>query len=174
LLEERIAKIESTITGFNPTRIQKQSKCVEPGSTPIGEDKSNKIKPGIRDINTGIRDEIESWDKIVAQLKNSGKMVLYANLIGTKAARLDDKTIGIIFSKSSAEFGKTVISKAENLTVLKDAVKKVTGEDMNIKCMADDNNARIIKEDKGVRSNGADKVAEIAQKLDIPMKIIDE
>ena len=171
--EERIAKIEAMIlqNRTDPivqiTNSTKSTNVVASIEKTIKRENSNNTE-----VNITKGDSYFEWENVITQLKKSGKMVLYANLIGTKAIKIQNNTIGIIFSKSSGEFGKTLISKKENLEVLKDAIKKVSGNDFNIKFMSDSDNSNKIN--INANDNGVGKISEIAQKFDIPVDIIEE
>ena len=53
----------------------------------------------------------ESWPKIVNDLKQNGKIVLYTNLINTRAKEINDMTVGIEFPNGLTSFGRTVLEK---------------------------------------------------------------
>ena len=57
----------------------------------------------------------KSWPKIVNDLKQDGKIVLYTNLMNTSAEQLNDNTVGIKFRKGMTAFGKAVLDKQENI-----------------------------------------------------------
>ena len=71
------------------------------------------------------------WKDVIKYLKESGKMSLYATLVSTSAL-IKDNTIIINFAQP---FGKTVVEKAENLSVLKQAISAVIGKELNVKCV---------------------------------------
>lgn len=79
----------------------------------------------------------KSWPKIVQDLKQSGKIVLYTNLMNTKAEQINDSTIGIKFNKGLSSFGKTVLEKQENLKEISNLVSMACGKDMRIKYITD-------------------------------------
>jgi DNA polymerase-3 subunit gamma/tau len=112
---------------------------------------------------------IEDWPKVLAQLKSSGKMVLYANLVGAKVGQIDDKTILI---NVAADFGKALLSKNENMKVIKEMLIKVIGHDMNIQIASGDKAKESGIEEK--KESKEDKVSELAKSLDIPFNIIEE
>lgn len=114
----------------------------------------------------------EEWMDVISQLKENGKIGLYTNLLGTRATKIDDKTVNVIFPKSSGEFGKLFLSKSENLVILKEAIQKVTGKEMNITCEVDsvvDNNDN----EESLQDMGLKGITKIAEKFNIPVNIID-
>ena len=56
----------------------------------------------------------KSWPKIVQDLKQNGKILLYTNLINTNAEQINDSTVGIKFNKGLNSFAKTLLEKQEN------------------------------------------------------------
>ena len=75
----------------------------------------------------------ESWPKIVKDLKQNGKIVLYSNLIDTNAVELNDMVVGIQFPKGINAFGKTILEKPENVQELTKLISIACGKDMQIK-----------------------------------------
>ncbi len=174
-LEDRISRVEQLISRKHlepDAEIRKKPAAkVDTAKRPPAkttEDKENAPKK--KTVNS--EEGFPEWKEVVSELKKSGKVVLYANLIGSNAVKLDRTTIGLVFGENAGDFGKTVVFKNENLTILKKAVKKVTGEDMNIKCVSEG------EINKAPTCHGVDedaqKVTRIAEKLDIQINIIDE
>lgn len=75
----------------------------------------------------------EYWPQIVNNLKQNGKIVLYTNLLNTKAVELNDMTVGIQFPNGMTSFGKTVLEKQDNIREITDLVSKACGKEMQIK-----------------------------------------
>ncbi len=107
----------------------------------------------------------EYWPQIINDLKQSGKVVLYTNLINTKAVELNDMTIGIEFPKGLTPFGKTVLEKQENIKAISNLVSIACGKEMQIKY--------ITKEQNVINKNIKDDLQNIANDSDIPFNIID-
>lgn len=89
----------------------------------------NKIQTSIKFSNNSE----EYWPQIVNNLKQNGKIVLYTNLINTKAVELNDVTVGIQFPNGMTSFGKTVLEKQDNIREITDLVSKACGKEMQIK-----------------------------------------
>ena len=174
-LEDRIAKIEGMIIQNGIGSVLQTTSRTKSSNAEVGVEKTRKSENSSNTIDNTIKGEgYVEWESVIAQLKGSGKMVLYANLIGTKAIKIEDNTLGIIFNKASGEFGKSLISKKENLEVLKEAIKRVSGQDMNIKFMTDACTENNNKLNAKSNDNGVGKITKIAQKFDIPVNIIEE
>ena len=110
--------------------------------------------------------KMSNWNKIVGDLKQSGKILLYTNLINSNAVEINDMTIGISFPKGLTPFGKSILEKPENINELSRLVSIEYGKDMRVKIV--ENLSEIIKtkEDAEIES--------MAGNLDIPINIIDE
>ncbi len=90
-------------------------------------------KPKMQMAVGGSGNIAQEWPKIVTNLKNNGKIVLYTNLMNTQATELNDMTVGIQFKGGLTPFGKTVLEKQENIHELETLVSKVCGKPMQIK-----------------------------------------
>ena len=107
------------------------------------------------------------WPKLVEDLKNKGKIVLYTNLINTVAKEINDMTIGIEFPQGITPFGKTVLERPENMKELSELVSIACGKEMQIKLI--DNK----KEDESDNDSVQKNIQEFANGLDLPFNIID-
>jgi len=117
---------------------------------------------------------LEIWDDVLKELKSMGRMVVYTNLLDTKAIEIDDKRVGILFKERSG-FCKMMLSKAENLEVIESVLSKKLGRQIKVKCLDEED----LEEGSGTEeAQEADdfisKAQDIADKLDIPINIIDE
>ena len=121
-------------------------------------------------INTSTRnyssDLSKSWPKIVNDLKQNGKIVLYTNLMNTKAEQLNDETIGIRFQNGITAFGKAVLEKQENVKEISNLVSMACGKNVQIKYISDMQN-------KVIQHNPGDDIQKLANDSDIPFNIID-
>ena len=121
-------------------------------------------------INTGTRnyssDLSKSWPKIVNDLKQNGKIVLYTNLMNTKAEQLNEETVGIKFQNGITAFGKAVLEKQENVKEISNLVSMACGKNVQIKYISDMQN-------KVIQHNPGDDIQKLANDSDIPFNIID-
>ena len=106
----------------------------------------------------------EYWPQIVRDLKQNGKIVLYTNLMNTRAREINDMTVGIEFPNGLTSFGKTVLEKQENIKELTNLVSMASGKPMNIKYITNVGNAGETKEPN---------IKSIANESDIPFHVIE-
>ena len=131
-------------------------------------DKVKNISTSTKNTNTKTysSDLSKSWPKIVNDLKQSGKIVLYTNLVNTKAEEINDMTVGIKFPKGLSAFGKTVLEKQENLKEISDLVSIACGKEMQIKYLSDLQN-------KVVEHSPEDDLRKLANDSNIPFNMIE-
>ena len=142
-LEKRIEKIENYLKSNGTRNIETNkvkasyiSNSIEAKpKRVVSEEKSNDVKSKINENDkVSYQGKIEdSWPKIVNDLKQNGKIVLFSNLMDTKATQLNDMTVGIQFPKGINAFGKTILEKQENIHELTRLVSIACGKQMNIK-----------------------------------------
>ena len=140
---------ENNISKNNMSKEQASSEQTKTMKNPKNESKtySNKAE--------------EFWPQILKELKDNGKIVLYTNLINSKAKELNDMTVAIEFPNGLNSFGKAVIEKQENVREISNMVSMACGKHMNIKYLI--NNAtqkHQITSDETIR--------DLANKSDIP------
>ena len=105
------------------------------------------------------------WPEIVNDLKNNGKIVLYTNLINTKAVELNDMTVGIEFPNGLTPFGKTILEKQENIREISNLVSIACGKEMQIKYLTNTNT--------NIQKSSQDNLQDLANNSDIPFEIIE-
>jgi len=117
---------------------------------------------------------LEFWESVLTELKNSGRVAIYTNLIGTKAVELDSKFVGIVFNARS-DFQKTMVSKVENAEVVEGLLNKRLGREVRIKCV-DEATTSGGKKDKikEGKDEFEEKAQNIAKRLNTPFNVIDE
>ncbi len=106
----------------------------------------------------------EFWPEIVRDLKQNGKIVLYTNLMDTRATEINDMTIGIEFPKGMTAFGKTVLEKQENIREISDMVSIACGKEMQIKYINNNNQVHQITNEENLQN--------LANESNIPFNII--
>lgn len=107
----------------------------------------------------------EYWPQIINDLKQSGKIVLYTNLVGTKAKEINDMTVGIEFPNGMTAFGKTVLEKQENIREISNLVSIACGKEMQIKYMTQNNQVHQMSQEENLQN--------LANESDIPFHIIE-
>ena len=109
---------------------------------------------------TNLKSE-DYWQDVLNTLKTSGKMVLYTNLINTRAVQINDMTVGIEFPNGMTAFGKTLLERPENINELTKLISMNCGKQMNIKYIN-------LKEETKENS-----IEDMVKDLDIPINIIE-
>ena len=180
-IEERVEKIENYLKSGKIPSIQKENRSnVNMASTPSSiSNVSNTVNrvntlntPNVKSstINMNTKnyssDLSKSWTKIVSDLKQNGKIVLYTNLINTKAEQINDETVGIKFQNGITAFGKAVLEKQENVKEISNLVSMACGKDVQIKYITD-------MPSNVVHNNPEDDIQKLANESDIPFNIID-
>ena len=107
----------------------------------------------------------EYWPQILNELKQNGKIVLYTNLVNTKATEINDMTVGIEFPRGLTSFGRTILEKQENIKELTNMVSMASGKTMQVKYII---NAQKNKN----QFNREENIQNFANESDIPFNII--
>ena len=128
--------------------------------------KQSTVQPKTNTVKSYSSDLNKSWPKIVNDLKQNGKIVLYTNLINTKAEQVNDKTVEIKFPKGINAFGKAVLEKQENIKEISNLVSMACGKDVQIRYISDNQN-------QVVSHNPEDDIQKLANQSDIPFNIIE-
>ena len=163
-IDKRLKEIEQKLEqGIIKTEIKKQDEKVNSikKETTKKEITNSKEKVEIKTIEQDGKKYIPYWDNVIKKLKEGGKLVLYTNLMNTKATEINDMTIGIEFINGLTAFGKTVIQKPENMQELEKIILQECGKEMRIK---------LIEKEKTEKNKPTNNIAD----LDIPINIIDE
>ena len=175
LLEKKIENGEFTVK----TAVR-ESGSVETAVEPyVVEEKKTVKKPPqpktlVETGGTYSGKNLDNWGQVLSELKSNGRMVLYSNLLGTKAIEIDSKFIGVVF-EGGGGFGKMLVSKAENLEILENAASKKLGREVRIKCLDEESLAGMQKvEQKEERDEFIEKAQDIANRLGVPLDVIDE
>ena len=112
--------------------------------------------------------EVGGWKNILEELRTSGKIMIYSNLIKAKAIELNDMTVGISFPDGITSFGKTILEKPESINELSRVVSMEYGKDMKVRII--DSVDSLPKSDK---KSEMTSIENMANDLDIPLNIID-
>lgn len=175
-LEQRVDKIENYLRSHtgnaNSYRQQpvttevKMAYNIPANNTQTVKNNEKKTSSGPKKMETSTySNKVEEyWPQIVRDLKQNGKIVLYTNLMNTRAREINDMTVGIEFPNGLTSFGKTVLEKQENIKELTNLVSMASGKPMNIKYITNIGNARETKEPN---------IKSIANESDIPFHVIE-
>ena len=173
-LEERIDKIEKYLRSGNISMThtsQQRPQAVMANATPVRMAVSPQRGSTTKTSDTPNtqkkypKDSAKYWPEIVNDLKASGKIVLYTNLINTNAVELNDMTVGINFPNGLTSFGKTVLEKQENKREIANLVSMACGKPMEIKYISDVNINQV--------TTNEDKLHDFANSQDIPFEVIE-
>ena len=107
----------------------------------------------------------EYWPQILNELKQNGKIVLYTNLVNTKATEINDMTVGIEFPRGLTSFGRTILEKQENIKELTNMVSMASGKTMQVKYI-------INAQENKNQFNREENIQNFANESDIPFNII--
>ena len=178
VLEERVQKIEQYLRNMKTTNIVNQNvtnqnvgalpnTAVRVASNPSSS--SNRTvtnsKPKTAQAKNFSNKVEEYWLQIITDLKQSGKIVLYTNLINTRAVELNDMTVGIQFPNGLTSFGKTVLEKQENIREISKLVSIACGKEMQIKY--------ISEMQPVVQKTQEEDLQNLAEQSGIPFQVIE-
>lgn len=174
-VEDRIDKIEKYLKSNSNTNnvVQTSRVAMQPNTqtqhtTNSSKNVINNVRPK-KNTQSNIKKfsnkSEEYWPQIVSDLKQSGKIVLYTNLMNTKATELNDMTVGIEFPNGMTSFGKTVLEKPENVREISNLVSIACGKEMQIKYI---NSNNVVHQ-----TTNEEDLQNLANKSDIPFNIIE-
>jgi DNA polymerase-3 subunit gamma/tau len=115
--------------------------------------------------------EFAKWPEVTEYLKSIGKMSIYLILFNTRAVLLDDETIGLVAKEKNV---RSMIAKIEHIRQLEDAVCKVTGRSMKIRCIDEDILQKAVSNEEPESSDLLKRARMLADKAGLPLEIIDE
>ena len=133
-LESRVRTLENTLKQLSSVKTIPEEKGntrmqeVVPKNPPVKKNTTVKKSDTMLDNAK----PVEFWPKVMDELKQNGKMMLYTNLIHTNAKELNDMTIGIEFPNGMTAFGKTVLEKQDSIAELTKLVSMECGKQMRI------------------------------------------
>ena len=113
-----------------------------------------EIPKPIKTIEVG--EKLQEWPKIVRELKDAGKIMIYTNLINSVASKVNDLIIGIHFSKPVTPFGKTILEKSESISEIERRISMECGKPMKLKYIYEDTKVIPKKEQNPIESFAED------------------
>ena len=122
----------------------------------------NKSKANKTVATTG-KNEVACWGKVIGQLKQTGKIMLYTNLMSGKAVELNDMTVGIEFANGLTAFGKSLLEKPENINEISKLISMEYGKPMHVKIIENNN----VEANTATAHNSLDNIG-------IPINIIED
>lgn len=167
-LENKIKQLEYKINQISIGVVHNLEQNVdnqEPKST-IRRVNTKTVSNGPSNIVTNIAPtgkKSECWGKLVSGLKESGKIMLYTNLVNTTATEVNDMTVGIVFPNGITPFGRSILDKPESVNELTKLVSIEYGKPMQVKYI-----------DAKKPNNDIDITQNISKEMGMPVNIIDE
>ena len=143
---------------INNTINENQNTVVATSSGPQKENIIQK-KPSAGGTN------LSYWDNVITKIKQSGKMGIYVNLIGSKAKEINDMTIEVELANKNS-FAKNILETHENKAEIERIASIEAGKTMNVRFISQD--------DKKTNNVNANSLENMVNGLDIPINIIDE
>ena len=169
-LENRIEKLEQAVkNGIVTTKtVNEKPKVTLEKNEPIKKAEiSNKTEKKSTEKPAQAGSIQENWKNIVNDLKTSGKIMLYTNLMNTNAVEKNDMTVEIEFPNGITPFGKAVLEKSENINEIEKQVSIACGKEMRVKFVD-------TKKESAQSENNANSIEALAKNLDVPFNIIEE
>ena len=107
------------------------------------------------------------WQNVVNDVKNEGRMALFAYLSTSKAYISGEQLLVALQSKLAC----VQVQKAENSEIIETLVQKHCGQKYRIKCVCEADNFSTSESKKDYTEN---KLMDIAEKSGIPLSVLDE
>lgn len=105
------------------------------------------------------------WNNVIDKIKQSGKMGIYVNLIGSTAKEVNDMIIEVELANKNS-FAKQILETHENKKEIEKIASIEAGKTMNIRF--------VSQEDKKKSNLKENSIENVINNLDIPINIIDE
>lgn len=105
------------------------------------------------------------WQDIINQLRQNGKMVLYTNLIHTKAKQINDLIVEVIFLNGLTPFGKALLERPENINEIEKLISVACGKEMKVK---------LVDAKEHLQKQQEQSIEDKVKDLDIPINIVEE
>ena len=160
-LEQRVEKLEKQIQSGNIVSIKKEIKQGKEEKTIKREEPKVEMRVPKEVIQTKPGEYANYWNEVINKLKTSGKIVLYTNLLNTKA-KPDNDVLQVEFKNKITAFAKTVLSKPDSISEIENLVKSVSGKDFRIKYVENIVHDTIKAQEQNINN------------LDIPINIIED
>ena len=161
-------KIETKIQNVN---IEENYSKPETLNKPIQQNISKVEKPQrilnsekkVQSANVG--ESLSCWDNVINKIKQSGKMGIYVNLIGSTAKEANDMLVEVNLANKNS-FAKQVLEAHENKAEIEKIVSMELGKPMSVRFVSGEN--------KTEKKQNSSSIESIANDLDVPFNIIDE
>ena len=168
-IENKIKELETKIDKISNLVIHNSGTNVDNSSTKAGATRKSPSRPVQNGPTNIVKNfepkgkKVEGWGKIVTGLKESGKIMLYTNLMNTTATEVNDMTVGIVFPNGITPFGRSILDKPESVNELTKVVSLELGKPMQVRYI-----------DAKHPEQAKDLVGEITKEIGMPINVIDE
>lgn len=105
------------------------------------------------------------WNNVIDKIKQSGKMGMYVNLIGSTAREINDMIVEVELANKNS-FAKNILESHENKAEIERILSMEAGKTMNVRF--------VSKGDKKADNKKENEIEDMITDLDIPINIIDE
>ena len=147
-------------------QIQNMNNTVNINKNTIGETSTRPQKENvIQNKASGGGIGASYWDNVITKIKQSGKMGIYVNLIGSRAKEINDMTIEVELANKNS-FAKNILETHENKAEIERIASMEAGKTMNIRF--------VSQEEKKANNANTNSIESMVTGLDIPINIIDE
>ncbi len=140
VLEERLLRGKVTVVEEktdlpweNEEKKPPEKKGEAPKEEPQKEQKSRINKETAEKKENPAQDTADRWPEIINYIKSHGGMPLYPHLLNVDAKMVNGK-LCIVF-KENVAMSKSIVAKSSNISLIKAAVKEITGEDIEVACV---------------------------------------
>lgn len=191
-LADRIANLESAVRTGNvalassvkdgsSTPVQTKPESSSPVSTgkkfdnlpPVSGSSAPKASAKGKSYN-----ELEEWSNVLSDLKANRRMMLLSYLTSTKAVAADESTVLVVFPPAAISL-KEIVSKAEHIDVLENALERRLGRRIRVKVVDEESLESMVQSEPSSAKNSEENplvklTREISDRLNVPLDIIDE
>ena len=145
-LEDKINKVSNLVIHNSATNVDNSSGNSHTVSQKKRETRSVEKGPTniIKNV-TPAGKKMDGWGKVIAGLKESGKIMLYTNLMNTTATEMNDMTVGIVFPNGITPFGRSILDKPESVNELTKVISLEYGKPMQVRYI-DAKNPEVAKD----------------------------
>ncbi len=122
--------------------------------------------------------ELEEWSNVLSDLKANRRMMLLSYLTSTKAVAADESTVLVVFPPAAISL-KEIVSKAEHIDVLENALESRLGRRIRVKVVNEESLESMVQSEPSSVKNSEENplvklTREISDRLNVPLDIIDE
>ena len=145
-LEDKINKLSNLVIHNSATNVDNSFENSH--SIGVKKKETRRVEKGPTNIVKNVAPtgkKMDNWGKVVAGLKESGKIMLYTNLMNTTATEMNDMTVGIVFPNGITPFGRSILDKPESVNELTKVISLECGKPMQVRYI-DAKNPEVTKD----------------------------